>query len=152
MLLLSLYQQKNDYYDVFSKEVVRLANAHYNYTFQAFEEVNWRYFENILVSHYCIDPIFIDQIDPVVTNYYDTAIMYANIINLAVKAGQSPLDGPKMSARTRNFNFTSLVNGVVKLDPNGDRINNFAAKSFNPISGKFEVILYPCYTRMKPDL
>ena len=39
LLLLSLYQQRNGYYDTFSAAVKKRARRVYNYTFGAFEEV-----------------------------------------------------------------------------------------------------------------
>ncbi|GAV02260.1 hypothetical protein RvY_12851 [Ramazzottius varieornatus] len=116
LLLVSLRQNRNDYYDAFSANVKRLARTNLNYTFGAFEEI-----------------------DPVVTSFYDSIILYATIVNQIIRAGGNVFNGVQIARLMKDVTFDSPVNGEVRIDPVGDRQFDLTIKSMNPATGRFEV-------------
>ncbi|XP_055329653.1 atrial natriuretic peptide receptor 1-like isoform X2 [Paramacrobiotus metropolitanus] len=115
VLLVALHQVRNDYYETFSTNVKRLARKTLNYTFGAFEEI-----------------------DPVVTSFYDATLLYSIIMNKIITSGGNIYDGVKVSGMMRNFIFSSPISGDVWIDAVGDRQSDYVVKSFNPATGRFE--------------
>ncbi|OWA52494.1 Atrial natriuretic peptide receptor 1 [Hypsibius exemplaris] len=118
LLLIALHQTRNEYYDLFSANLKKLARTRLNYTFGAFEEI-----------------------DPVVTSFYDSIILYATIINQITASSPSSeaYNGVRIARMLKNLTFTSPVSGEVRIDPVGDRQFDFSIKSMNPDTGRFEI-------------
>ncbi|OWA53393.1 Atrial natriuretic peptide receptor 1 [Hypsibius exemplaris] len=118
LLLFTLATNAKREVEVFNSQVVKNSAKNYNYTYAPGEEV-----------------------DVVVSHFYDSVIYYASLVRDMTAAGEDHKNADRMLERAVNYTFFSPVNGVVGMDENGDRKNSFKVRNFNPATGRFEDFL-----------
>ncbi|XP_055329218.1 atrial natriuretic peptide receptor 1-like isoform X2 [Paramacrobiotus metropolitanus] len=114
LLLVALNPQHTEYFDEFSSDIRRLSRQNYNYSFGEFEDI-----------------------DPVVISYYESVLMYADVINKILASGGNIYDGKLVSSLFRNGAFNSPVSGNVKLDSFGDRLSDFIIRTMDYDTGRY---------------
>ncbi|OQV16974.1 Atrial natriuretic peptide receptor 1 [Hypsibius exemplaris] len=118
LALLALYETRDQFFSEFQKEVRSRARKDYNYIFGAFEEI-----------------------DPVVTSFYDAIVLYASTANKLFHSGHNLTDGLAMAEEMKNTTIDSPLGYSIDIDVDGDRTRAYSLKQMSSESGKFEDIL-----------
>ncbi|OQV16973.1 Atrial natriuretic peptide receptor 1 [Hypsibius exemplaris] len=126
LALLALYETRDQFFTEFQKEVRRRAKKYYNYIYGAFEEV-----------------------DPVVTSYYDAVIIYASAISRLHRLGGNVKNGTLIALTMTNTSVPSPLGYLIDIDEDGDRTRAYSLKQMSPESGKFEDILRIDYSNFE---
>ncbi|GAU91889.1 hypothetical protein RvY_04062-2 [Ramazzottius varieornatus] len=120
LLLLSLQVSVVDQSEAFWREVIKLSRNRYNYTFSAVEQ-------NI--------------VDPIVVHFYETILLYAQVITAMDAAEKNYLSGRKFTDTVANFSFVSPITGIVAFNKNSDRLLDYTIRQYNAESQAHEVIM-----------
>ncbi|ESO89768.1 hypothetical protein LOTGIDRAFT_206798 [Lottia gigantea] len=71
--------------------------------------------------------------------FHDAVLMYAQVLNKSIEAGNTFHDNIKLSQSLWNRSFTGL-SGQIYIDENGDRLIDYSLLDLNPHTGVFEVV------------
>ncbi|XP_055331179.1 atrial natriuretic peptide receptor 2-like [Paramacrobiotus metropolitanus] len=82
-----------------------------------------------------------EKVETVVAHFYDAIVLYASLLSSLVKMGAKVTDNEALWKIANNYSFTSPLSGLVQLDNNGDRLNDYAIKKFSDTSSRFEPFL-----------
>ncbi|GAU91896.1 hypothetical protein RvY_04065 [Ramazzottius varieornatus] len=81
------------------------------------------------------------KVDPIVVHFYETILLYAQVIKLMDAAGTDYLSGRKFTAAVANFSFVSPVTGVVAFIKNSDRLLDYTIRQYNAERHEHDVIM-----------
>ena len=83
--------------------------------------------------------IFKEEIDPVVSHFYDAVLLYGNMVAFLSSQGLDYTSGINFTNAVANYSFPSPVTGTVTFNADSDRLSSYDMLFFNPDNGKHEV-------------
>jgi hypothetical protein len=92
--------------------------------------------------------VFQNEIDPVVTHFYDAVLLYANIVMSMSAQGLNYSSGLAFTNAVANYTFLSPASGSVIFNKDSDRLLDYELKAFNEHTGKHDVSLSEFLTRL----
>ncbi|OQV13910.1 Atrial natriuretic peptide receptor 1 [Hypsibius exemplaris] len=118
LAVIALYEDHNQFFAEFAKEVKKRSRKKYDYNYGTFEEVDF-----------------------IVTSFYDAIVLYARTIAETDRIGGNITDGPSIADSMRNTSIMSPLGHVINIDLDGDRSHAYTVKQLSLITGKFQDIL-----------
>ncbi|OQV15548.1 Atrial natriuretic peptide receptor 1 [Hypsibius exemplaris] len=148
LLLISIKPRINSAYTVFEEEVRRLA-PRFGYTYRQRENVElfvseYRYCSD--VSRSVSSPFSMIRnaqhlFEFFQGHFFDAIWMYGSKVTQMIKTGVNLTDPGHTARMFQNISFSSPVNGLVMLDENGDRRDDYVISKFSDEIGRFEPFL-----------
>ncbi|ESN90567.1 hypothetical protein HELRODRAFT_96557 [Helobdella robusta] len=83
--------------------------------------------------------VYGDEVNDYVGSFHDALLLYSLAVNETIQAGLSPRDGQEITKRMWNKTFKGIT-GLVSIDQNGDREEDYSILNMNPEDGVFRVI------------
>ncbi|GAU88431.1 hypothetical protein RvY_01134-1 [Ramazzottius varieornatus] len=121
LAIIALYERHEQFFAEFAKEVRQRSRTQYQYFYGAFEEI-----------------------DPIVTSFYDSFILYSTAVRKLVEKGGSPeniTDGLQIANQIKNMSLDSPLGYPINMDLNGDRSRIYSIKDLDLETGKFSDVL-----------
>lgn len=81
------------------------------------------------------------QVDPIVVHFYETVLLYAQVIKNMDAAGKDYLSGRAFTATVANFSFVSPITGVVTFNKDSDRLLDYTIRQYDTESQGHEVVM-----------
>ncbi|KAK7498201.1 hypothetical protein BaRGS_00010461, partial [Batillaria attramentaria] len=102
-------------YEVFKSQMINASREQYNYTYEDTEPS---------VS---------------IATYYDSVMVYAQVLNETLAAGEDPKNGTAMTRRMWNRTFEG-IQGPLVINEKGDRSSDIDVLDLNPVTGEPQII------------
>ncbi|OQV13912.1 Atrial natriuretic peptide receptor 1 [Hypsibius exemplaris] len=118
LAVIALYENHNQFFAEFAKEVRKRSRQKYDYLYGQFEEVDF-----------------------IVTSFYDAVVLYAQTLVQIHRLGGNIKNGSVMADSMRNASVPSPLGYAINMDVDGDRSHAYSVKQLSLVTGKFEDIL-----------
>ncbi|ESP02581.1 hypothetical protein LOTGIDRAFT_91690, partial [Lottia gigantea] len=136
------FWRRDDSYDQKAKEAYKSAMF---ITLAESFDVSYKLFKKQMINRSRIDYGFEygrEEPNVLLPRFYDSVLIYAQILNETLTEGGDPLNGLAMTERMKNRTFNG-ISGKVSINSNGDRFTDLVLYDMTkPDEGEFEVVGY----------